>query len=157
MRSLTSLPVKFAGLSVPNASSAASWHHQASADCCSHLVDALMGRVEWSHQDHHTKLHGERQAVQMANKKDARLKPDEYLEDFPWNRRRVIERGNKTGAWMTVLPSIVNGMTLSADEFRDGLAIRYGYELLNLPEKCDGCGAKFSVGHMPSSARQAVW
>eukprot|EP00978_Attheya_sp_CCMP212_P034103 scaffold141308_cov53-Attheya_sp.AAC.1 len=38
-------------------------------------------------------------------------------------------------------------MTLSSDEFRDGLAIRYGYELLNLPEKCDGCGAKFSVGH----------
>eukprot|EP00978_Attheya_sp_CCMP212_P020275 scaffold57788_cov61-Attheya_sp.AAC.4 len=38
-------------------------------------------------------------------------------------------------------------MTLSADEFRAGLAIRYGYELLNLPDKCDGCGAKFSVGH----------
>eukprot|EP00978_Attheya_sp_CCMP212_P032240 scaffold124880_cov38-Attheya_sp.AAC.2 len=52
------------------------------------------------------------------------------------------------GAWLTVLPSIVNGMTLFADEFRDhGLAIRYGYELLNLPEKCDGCGAKFSAGH----------
>eukprot|EP00978_Attheya_sp_CCMP212_P028186 scaffold96600_cov51-Attheya_sp.AAC.1 len=45
MRSLTSLPVKFAGLSVPIASSAASRHPQASADCCSHLVDALMGRV----------------------------------------------------------------------------------------------------------------
>eukprot|EP00978_Attheya_sp_CCMP212_P037992 scaffold183996_cov58-Attheya_sp.AAC.2 len=83
----------------------------------------------------------------MANKKDAQLKLDEYLEDFPRNRRRVIEQGNKTGAWLTVLPSIVNGMTLSADEFRDGLAIRYVYELLNLPDKCDGCGAKSSVGH----------
>eukprot|EP00978_Attheya_sp_CCMP212_P004101 scaffold8879_cov44-Attheya_sp.AAC.3 len=83
----------------------------------------------------------------MANKKDAQLKLDKYLEDFPRNRRRVIERGNKTGAWLTVLPSIVNGMVLSSDEFRDGLAIRYGYDFLNPPEKCDGCGAKFSVGH----------
>eukprot|EP00978_Attheya_sp_CCMP212_P019465 scaffold54527_cov24-Attheya_sp.AAC.2 len=65
----------------------------------------------------------------MANKKDARLKPDEYLEDFPRKRRRVMERGNKTGAWLAVLPSIVNGMTLSADKFRDGLAISVGYTL----------------------------
>eukprot|EP00978_Attheya_sp_CCMP212_P020276 scaffold57788_cov61-Attheya_sp.AAC.5 len=85
MGSLTSLPVKFSGLSVLNASSATSRHHQALFDCYSHLVDALMERVEWSHQDHHTKLHGEHQAVQMANKKDAQLKLDEYLEDFPRN------------------------------------------------------------------------
>jgi hypothetical protein len=83
----------------------------------------------------------------MANKTDARLKLDEYLEDFPRNRWRVVERSNKTGAWLTVLPSIVSGMSLSTDEFRDGLAIRYGYELLNLPGKFDGCGAKLSLRH----------
>ena len=36
---------------------------------------------------------------------------------------------------------------LSAQEFRDGLALRYRKPLLSLPSVCDGCGAPFSVDH----------
>lgn len=38
-------------------------------------------------------------------------------------------------------------MSLSKGAFRDSLRMRYGLELLNMPKKCDGCGAKFSVEH----------
>ena len=36
---------------------------------------------------------------------------------------------------------------LSAQEFRDGLALRYKKPLLSLPSVCDGCGGQFSIGH----------
>ena len=52
-----------------------------------------------------------------------------------------------TGAWLSVPPSTVNGMELSAQEFRDALSMRYGEALSNLPALCDGCGAPFTLQH----------
>ena len=36
-------------------------------------------------------------------------------------------------------------MSLSKDEFRDGLRMRYGIGLEDLPQKCDGSGGEFTV------------
>jgi hypothetical protein len=57
-----------------------------------------------------------------------------------------IETGKETGAWLTVLPSMINGTELSAQKFRDKLLIRYARQPLDLPETCDGCGQTNSVG-----------
>ena len=38
-------------------------------------------------------------------------------------------------------------MSLSKMEFRDGIQMRYGIGLVDLPCKCDWCGAKFTIGH----------
>ena len=48
---------------------------------------------------------------------------------------------------MSVLPLARCQFDLSAQEFRDGLALRYRKPLLSLPSVCDGCGAPFSVEH----------
>ena len=42
-------------------------------------------------------------------------------------------------------PSVLLG--LSAQEFRNGLALRYKKPLLSLSSVCDGCGAPFSIEH----------
>ena len=52
-----------------------------------------------------------------------------------------------TGAWLTVLPSTVNGTELGAQEWRGALFLRYGLEPPDLPSHCDGCDAKFSISH----------
>ena len=36
---------------------------------------------------------------------------------------------------------------LTAQEFRDALALRYQKPLLNVPSNCDGCGSPFSLDH----------
>ena len=36
---------------------------------------------------------------------------------------------------------------MSAQEFRDALAIQYIHPLLNIPEYCDGCGLPFNLPH----------
>ena len=41
----------------------------------------------------------------------------------------------------------ISQFDLSAQEFRDGLALRYRKPLLSFPTVCDGCGAPFSIEH----------
>ena len=58
-----------------------------------------------------------------------------------------MRRAEKTGAWLTVLPSTVNGTELGAQEWRDALFLRYGLDPPDLPTDCDGCEARFTISH----------
>ena len=58
-----------------------------------------------------------------------------------------LQRATKTGAWLTVQPSEVNGTKLGAQEWRDALFLRYGLEPQDLPTHCEGCQSKFSISH----------
>ena len=69
------------------------------------------------------------------------------LEGGPVQQARRMRRAAKNGAWLTVLPSTVNGIELGAQEWRDALFLRYGLDPLELPSHCDGCDAKFSISH----------
>jgi len=45
------------------------------------------------------------------------------------------------------MPRAADGYDLSAQQFRDRIAERYGKQPLSLPSQCDGCGADFSLQH----------
>jgi hypothetical protein len=45
------------------------------------------------------------------------------------------------------MPHTLNGTELSEEEFGDNLRLRFGLTPLALPERCDGCDAKFTVAH----------
>ena len=47
-------------------------------------------------------------------------------------------------SWLSVLSLARSHFDLSAQEFRDGLALRYKKPLLSVPSVCDGCEAQFS-------------
>jgi hypothetical protein len=51
------------------------------------------------------------------------------------------------GQWLSVVPSLVNGTELSAQEFHDSLHLHYMRSPADLPTHCDGCSQKFSVCH----------
>ena len=51
-------------------------------------------------------------------------------------------------SWLSVLPLGRSQFNLSAQEYRDGLALLYKKLLLSLPSLCDGCGAPFSIEHV---------
>jgi hypothetical protein len=57
-------------------------------------------------------------------------------------------RAKETGTWLTTMPNCLNATELSADEFRDSLRLRLGLAPLGLPDRCDGCGHRFSLGHV---------
>ena len=58
-----------------------------------------------------------------------------------------LQRAMKTGAWMMLQPSTVNGTKLGAQEWRDAAFLRYGLDPPDLPKHCNGCNAKFSICH----------
>ena len=69
------------------------------------------------------------------------------LEGDPALHARHMQRAAKTGAWLTVMPSTVNGTELGPQEWRDALFLRYGLESSDLPKNCDGCQARFTIIH----------
>ena len=58
-----------------------------------------------------------------------------------------MQRATKTGAWLTVQPSTVNGTELGAQEWRDAAFLRYILESPDLSKNYDGCNARFSICH----------
>ena len=66
----------------------------------------------------------------------------------PMQQRAILRaKGSNISSWLSVLPLARSQFDLSAQEFRDGLALRYKKPLLSLPSVCDGCGAPFSIEH----------
>ena len=62
---------------------------------------------------------------------------------------RALQRPkiNDLSCWLTVLPLEKDNFDLTAQEFRDALAVRYKKPLLNIPPSCDGCGSPSSLDH----------
>ena len=60
---------------------------------------------------------------------------------------RWLVRITQTGAWLSVLPSTINGTGLGAQEWRGSFFLLYGIEPLELPDHCDVCGTSFDIYH----------
>ena len=70
------------------------------------------------------------------------------MSGFDRTHQRIFEHAKDSlSAWLTVLPLEWDGFDLTAIEFRDDLALRYGKPLLQLPPFCDGCGLDFTITH----------
>ena len=61
---------------------------------------------------------------------------------------RQTTRNTETGAWISVQPTLVNGLFLSKDEWRDAMRRSYGLGLVDKPQYCEGCGTKFTINHV---------
>jgi len=54
---------------------------------------------------------------------------------------------NDLSIWLSVMPTKRDCFDLTAQEFRDTLAVRYKKLLLSIPPQCDGCGAPSTLDH----------
>ena len=144
---LSILPVKKAGLALldPVATAKSNW--EASTVVCGHLVVAIRGTTGFRSADHRAIMKAGKAEYRERNQIQAQKKLDKILQELPDGRRRTITRGQKTGAWISVLPSTINGTELSSQEFRDALYMRYGITPPDLPGNCDGCEARFTLQH----------
>ena len=146
-RAITRLPVKQAGLALPYPTRTAHDNWQASFVIIGHLVSALRGKVTFRTADHAACLRDGRAAVRRKSVAKAMASLEATIDGDPELVTRRLRRATKTGAWMTVQPSTVNGTDLGAQEWRDAAFLRYGLEPPDLPKYCYGCNARFSMCH----------
>ena len=146
-REITRLPVKQAGLALPDPIQTAPEKWTASCVIIGYLVTALRVQVEFRTADHSACLWEGRTAVQRRAEIRAEEALTAALERAPVLHARCLRRAAKTGAWLTVLPSKVNGTELGPQEWRDYFCLCYGLEPPDLPKFCDGCQARFWISH----------
>ena len=118
----------------------------------SHLLQAVQGKLPFLATDHASTRKEVLNELRPRRDEEFWTIRDDLLSKLPTldgkrQLARTIMRGGETGQWLTVMPSAVSGTELGRDEFRDALRLRYGRTLANLPTKCDGCGAKFTLEH----------
>ena len=74
-----------------------------------------------------------KQCVRQAGTKARKERVEaevEFVEGLASKSSKAVtkrpERMGKTGAWLTVMPNLLNGTLLSAEEWRDNARLRYG-------------------------------
>jgi hypothetical protein len=104
IRQLYSLPVKKAGIAIPNPMTTSTSNWTSSTVICSHVVAAIRGRVEFGSADHQ-----QIRSSGIAEMKKRQLEVSgntlaTILRAQPEGRRHTIQRGEQTGAWLSVHP-----------------------------------------------------
>ena len=112
-----------------------------------HLVAVFRVQLEFQTADHLSCLQEGRKAVRRRRQIRAEEALTAALEEALVLHTRRLQRAVKTGAWLTVQPSTVNGTKMGSQEWRDALFLRYGLDPPDLPTYCDGCQSKFSISH----------
>jgi hypothetical protein len=146
-RELLSQGVKKGGLAIRNALDAAPYVHDTSKKATRHLVQSLVdSERDFDHNSH-------RITATLAGtgaRKDRLDREQEFLDER-WEGKPAIKRRDKramaAGVHYSVVPSEINSTCLSANEWRDNARLRYNLAPLDMPDRCDGCGAKMTVEH----------
>ena len=140
-RAITRMPVKQAGLALPDLTRTAPDNWQADCVIIAHLVSALRGQVPFRTADHAACLWDGRAAVRRKSVAKAMTSLEATIAGSPELFTRRLQQETKTGSWLTVQPSTVNGTDLGAQEWRDAAFLRYGLEPPDLPKFRKGCNA----------------
>ena len=139
--------VKTGGIAIRNPVDTAVHVHETSLRATSHLVTSMVDKDAYLNlEDHHECLVRWGQYGREAHLKCKQKFVDARGIDKPAVKRRDILAG-AAGIWLSVIPNRLNGNSLSAEEFRDNLRLRYNLLPLDMPQLCDGCGALMTVEH----------
>ena len=121
--------------------------YNTSLDCCNYLVETMISAEQLDQVRHKAHISD---AVHRAGQCRHLTEADAYerrSRGKPAVKRRYRKALHGTGLFLTAIPSRMNGTILSPQEWRDNVRILYNLEPLDMPQYCDGCGAKMTVEH----------
>ena len=147
LREATTLGVKCTGLGLPDPTTTAERCFEVSRKSCGVLTESLLDGDTLSWADHRKCTRDAARAGRIERTKAEEAALLERARGLSIVDLHRMKRKRKSGRWLTAMPDSLNGTELCRDEFRDNLRLRYNLQPKHLCERCDGCGAKFTVGH----------
>lgn len=143
-RKLLSLPVKLGGLAIPILSDIADNEFENSKDITRDLTGRIVNQIK------EFPGNGNGVKYQVARRREkAKLDVLERLrERMDRESRKANELAQTKGAsnWLTALPLEKENFNLSKREFFDAIAVRYKWQMKNLPSTCP-CSKSFTIDH----------
>lgn len=147
---LYALPARLGGLAINDPTKQAKTAYETSLNANRLLIDAIRTGEEINIGDHQNHTHEILKEERKKRTNHDQQELETILEQLTAKTRKSIKRTieKKSSQWLTVLPTKADDTDLTATQFRDGLAIRYGHEPTGLPLTCDGCGENnFNLNH----------
>ena len=111
--------------------------------------EAILGDEPLDVPGHRAYYAGQQRKRRAEGEAELKARYEEVLSKLrPEQRQKVQGQVDSKGmSWMSVVPRAKESFDLSAQQWRDRVHLQYGWDLQGLPEKCDGCGKRFSTDH----------
>ena len=146
-RHLLTLPPRMGGLGIINPTKLSSSEYENSLlltrTMRNHIIDQdIKGHID----DRELQQIGNDIAKRREKKQEQELKS--ILERLQDSTKKKVEMARETGAsnWLSSLPIRAKGFQLNKQEFKDALALRYGWKIEDLPDICP-CEKEFTPDH----------
>ena len=137
------------GLNVQNPTTDAVHNYNVSRELTRPLIAALKGTTPLDAHEFHLHYSSVQQNVHKDREDVLEGIFNDTITQFSDMQQRAVLRAKneRLSSWLNVSPISKNHFDLTAQEFRDALAIRYKKPLLGVPSHCDDCGALFDLFH----------
>lgn len=143
-RELLSLPARLGGLGIEDPTQKAETQYQGSKEITTALVALILGE----HDGIDLSTSSIKNEVRRERLKKEKQKLDSLMSQLPPSTKKAVELASEKGVstWLTAMPIEEHGFFLYKGDFRDAIALRYGWSPSRLPRSCV-CGQSFSVDH----------
>ena len=151
---MIALPARLGGLGIGVPPMDAPCNFQMASTCTRPLVEHIISNVPNSACEAFAEQSAKLGDARKARNHAIQAHADAIRDRLPPKAKRALETAQERGAssWLTALPLVAHGFSLTKGEFRDAICLRYGWELARLPSTCT-CGSPFNVDHGLSCTR----
>ena len=152
-REVYALPSRLGGLGITNITTTATANHEVAVRASRVLAESLLGRREWCKAEHDQ--HFSDTTSKHKTTKTAELQEDQtrllslYVRRLPTPQAKATVNAMQKGThyFLVAKPVEAHNTYLSPDEFRDALAVRYGYDPQRVTPTCSHCQADNDLAH----------
>jgi hypothetical protein len=153
-RNLLALPCRLGGMGLVNPVAISDEQYTSSCNITRPLVSLILEKMYTIPEG----MNEEVNHVKISIRSQRRSRQEELASNLELNNKmaRHVEFAKEKGSsiWLSTLPLENNGFALHRSEFKDAVALRYGWTPERLPLKC-ACDTPFSVEHALSCPRGA--
>ena len=146
-RRIMALPVRLGGLGIPILAEITGQEYSNSKFASSDLVNSIISQDNaWNYNNENGKCKKKR--IHLAKRSHQQDQWRSLREKMSNDQRKLNDLACEDGAslWLTTIPLEDEGYSLTKQQFRDLVSLRYGWQLSRMPEKCE-CGSRFTVDH----------